>query len=92
MYLFAGAAAAAGIGALQGEALGPPRGIYARVGALAFTLLLAPAGLLAAIRATPGCEMRSYAHLQERLRGGDVGAVACLGWSDRRDHVRVLGR
>lgn len=54
--------------------------------------LLGPAHLLAAALGTPGCEMRSYAHLRARLRGGDVGEVVCPGGIDRFDHIRPLAR
>ncbi len=58
----------------------------------AFIILLAPAMFLAAILGTPGCEMRSYAHLAALLRGGDTTQVACPGGIDFLDHVRVFGK
>jgi len=92
LALLLGAALAVGAGALKSDAFGPAYGIYLWAWTLAFSLLLGPAFVLAAVLRTPGCEMRAYAHLWAMLRGGDVGEVACPGWIDRLDRVRVLGR
>lgn len=92
LVLLAGLAATMAVGALQGDAFGPPYGIYLWLWVLGFSLLLAPAHLLAALLRTPGCEMRAYAHLWTRLRGGDPEAVACPGWIDRFDGVRLFRR
>ena len=62
-------------------------GIYVWGWLVAFCTLLGPAHLLAAALGTPGCEMRSYAHLRALLRGGDVSNVACPGGIDRLDHI-----
>ncbi len=83
---------AAIIGAFQGDLWGPPLGIVFWAWGVAFTLLLAPAFMLAFLLGTPGCEMRSYAHLWTTLRGGDPAAVACPGWIDRFDGVRLFGK
>lgn len=83
-------AVAAGISWALGEGLwGPVFGIAFWTWMTAWVVLLGPALLLAAILGTPGCEMRSYAHLIARLRGRDIEAVACPGWLDRLDGVRL---
>ena len=59
---------------------------------LAWSFLLGPALLLAAVLGTPGCEMRSYAHLAARMTGRDPTAVTCPGGVDACDRVRLFGR
>ncbi|MHB8585730.1 MAG: hypothetical protein ACYDDF_07830 [Thermoplasmatota archaeon] len=56
-----------------------------------WAILFGPALLLAAALRTPGCEMRSYADLAARLHGEDPRIVACPGWVDKWDGVRVFG-
>ncbi|MGB1585777.1 MAG: hypothetical protein ACPHID_01870 [Thermoplasmatota archaeon] len=90
--LLAGLGVAVGLGAVQGDAFGPAFGTYVWTWALGFSLLLGPAHLLAAALRTPGCEMRSYAHLRAKLAGGDVGATVCPGWIDRADGIRLFGK
>ncbi len=92
LVMLALCAVAAAIGAAQGNVWGPPLGIAFWTWGVLFSLLLAPAFLLAALLGTPGCEMRSYADLWTRMRGGDPAAVACPGWIDRLDGVRVFGK
>lgn len=92
LVLLAGALGTVAVGAVQGDAFGPAFGAYVWAWALAFSLLLAPAHLLAAVLRTPGCEMRAYMDLWTRLRGGDPRAVACPGWIDRLDSVRMRRR
>ncbi len=83
-----GATVAAGAGlAVQGGLPNTPLGVYLWAWLVAFCGLLGSAHLLAAVLGTPGCEMRSFAHLAVLLRGGDVGAVACPGGIDRFDHI-----
>lgn len=86
-WLGAALAAAAGWG-LTGGPLAWPLGVYLAAWTTVFVVLLAPAFILAALLGTPGCEMRSYAHLKARLTGGDPGAVTCPGGIDFLDHVR----
>jgi hypothetical protein len=69
----------------------PAFGAYLWTWFAVLTVLLGPAHLLAALLATPGCEMRSYAHAATLLRGGDVDAVVCPGGIDRFDHVGRSG-
>ncbi len=90
--LVVGGLVAIAAGSVQGEPFGPLYGAYVWAWTLAFSLLLAPAQFLAAALRTPGCEMRSFADLRARLRGGDPTTVTCPGWIDRFDHIRVLGR
>lgn len=87
-------AALAGLGgfAAEGAFPNPWLGIYVWSWLVAFCALLGPAHLLAAALGTPGCEMRSYAHLRALLRGGDVAGVACPGGIDRLDPIRIQGR
>ncbi len=92
LALLVGAGVAVTAGAAAGDPFGPAYGTYVWLWTLTFSLLLAPAHLLAAILRTPGCEMRSYAHLWTLLRGGDPGAAACPGWIDRLDGMRIFGR
>lgn len=80
------------VGALRGDPFGPPYGVYLWTWTLLVAVLLGPAFLLAALLRTPGCEMRSFMDLWARVRGGDPRAVACPGWIDRFDHVRLFGR
>lgn len=84
-------AAATGL-LVEGTLLSTILGAYLDVWMLSVSTLMAPALLLAAILGTPGCEMRAYAHLIQRLRGGDAEQITCRGWIDRFDHVRVAGR
>ncbi len=67
-------------------------GLYLWTWFAALTGLLGPAHLLAAALGTPGCEMRSYAHVWTRVRGGDVGTVICPGGVDRFDDIGRTGR
>ncbi len=85
--LVAGAALAAAAGAVTGGFPSPLLGVYLWLWFVALTALLGVAHLLAAALATPGCEMRSYAHLFTLARGGDVAAVVCPGGIDRWDHI-----
>ena len=82
--LLLGAASAGATGyVLEGAFPSVALGVYIWVWFALFCVLLGPAHLLAAALATPGCEMRSYAHLRTRLQGGgDAGAVGC-GCADR---------
>ncbi len=83
-----GAAVAAAVGYLtHGTPLAPPLGVYVWSWLMAFTVLLGSAHTLAAVLGTPGCEMRSYAHLWTLLRGGDTKSVDCPGGVDRFDHI-----
>ena len=83
-----GAVVAALVGlAAQGTMANAWLGIYVWGWLGAFCAFLGPAHLLAAALGTPGCEMRSYAHLRALLRGGDVSSVACPGGIDRLDHI-----
>ena len=88
VLLGAGITAAAGY---VGESIFPlsALGLYVWAWFVAFTALLGPAHVLAAALATPGCEMRSYAHLRARLRGRNAESVVCPGGIDRFDHVGV---
>jgi hypothetical protein len=91
--LILGALVAAGADwTVGGSPFGAAFGAFVWVWGLVFALLLGPALFLAAILGTPGCEMRASADLWTRLRGGDPRAVACRGWVDRFDRVRVFGR
>lgn len=83
----AGVAALAGY-ALQGQLLNTFLGVYLWLWFVVFCALFGPALVLASALGTPGCEMRSYAHLAARFRGGDAGAVACPGGIDRFDKAR----
>ena len=86
--VLAGAAMAGLVGyAVEGALPNAWLGIYVWSWLVAFCALLGPAHLLAAALGTAGCEMRSYAHLRARLRGGDVSSVACPGGIDRFDHI-----
>lgn len=85
-----GLGVAIAIGVLRGDPFGPIYGIYLWAWALLLAVLLGPAFLLAALLRTPGCEMRSYMDLWTRIRGGDPRTVACPGWIDRFDHVRLF--
>lgn len=81
-------AAAAGASWLtSGSPAGPAFGTALWLWLAAFAALLGVAFLLAAALATPGCEMRSYAHLAARLRGADATQVACPGMADRLDAI-----
>ncbi len=83
-----GAAVAAAVGYLtRGTPLAPPLGVYVWSWLVAFTALLGRAHVLAAVLGTPGCEMRSYAHLWTLLRGGDTKTVDCPAGIDRLDHI-----
>ncbi len=83
-----GAAAATAVGYLtHGTPLAPPLGVYVWGWLVAFTVLLGCAHILAAVLGTPGCEMRSYAHLWTLLRGGDTETAACPAGIDRLDHI-----
>lgn len=75
-----------------GKPFGPAYGIYLWTWAMLFSALLGPALLLAAMLRTPGCEMRSYMDLWTRIRGGNPHTVACPGWIDRFDQVRLFGQ
>ncbi len=90
--LVAGAGVAMIIGATQGNAWGPPIGYYVWVWQLLFTGLLGPAFFLAVLLRTPGCEMRSYAHLRATLKGNDATPSVCPGWIDRADGIRLFGK
>lgn len=67
-------------------------GIVGWTWAFVFSAVLGGALLLAAVLGTPGCEMRAFAHLAATLRGRDARLVACPGWLDRLDGVRVRRR
>ncbi len=83
-----GAAVAAAVGyPTHGTPLAPPLGVYVWSWLVAFTVLLGSAHTLAAVLGTPGCEMRSYAHLWTLLGGGDTKTVVCPGGIDRLDHI-----
>ncbi len=71
----------------HGTPLAPPLGVYVWSWLVAFTVLLGSAHILAAALGTPGCEMRSYAHLSTLLLGGDTKTVECPGGIDRLDHI-----
>lgn len=92
LILLAGAGIVLGIGAGQGNVWGAPIGYYVWAWELVFAGLLGPAFVLAVFLRTPGCEMRSYAHLRAKATGGDVAASVCPGWIDRLDSVRLFGR
>lgn len=47
--------------------------------------LLGAAFVLATVLGTPGCEMRSYAQLATKLRGGDAAEHFCPGGVDFAD-------
>lgn len=87
-------AVVAGLGglAVQGTFPNAWLGIYVWSWLVTFCAFLGPAHLLAAALGTPGCEMRSYAHLRALLRGGDVASVACPGGIDRLDHIGTTER
>ncbi len=88
VVILLGAASAGAVGyALEGALPNIALGVYLWAWFSLLCGLLGPAHLLAAALATPGCEMRSYAHLLSRLRGGDVGAVVCPGGIDRFDYI-----
>ncbi len=88
VLLGAGITAAAGYAA---ESIFPLNalGLYVWTWFVLFTALLGSAHVLAAALATPGCEMRSYAHLRARLGGRNAEIVVCPGGIDRFDHVGV---
>lgn len=90
--LVAGCAVTMLIGAFQGDPWGPPMGYYSWAWQILFAGLLGPAFLVASILRTPGCEMRSYAHLVANLRGRDPEPSLCPGWIDRLDGVRLFGK
>lgn len=91
--LVAGAGVAAAVGAwTEGTPWGAPLGIYLWAWSFAFALTLGLGHLLAVLLGTPGCELRSFWHLWAKVRGRDVAAVACPGWVDRFDRVRIAGR
>ena len=89
--LFLTLAIAGGIG-LAGQltglgALNPALGVYVWSWFVAFTFLLGMGFVLSAVLGTPGCEMRSYAHLISRIRGVPYADAPCLGGIDRWDHI-----
>ncbi len=92
VVVLGGLAITAGVEGMMGTLWGPAFGIYVWTWSAAFVILLGPAHLLAAILRTPGCEMRSYAHLWTRIQGGDPNTAVCPGWIDRFDAVRLFGR
>lgn len=92
LILFAGLGIAVATGAIAGNPFGPAYGIYLWIWVLAFSVLLGPAHILAAILRTPGCEMRSFAHLRAKLTGNDVSQSVCPGWIDRADGIRLFGK
>jgi hypothetical protein len=67
---------------LYGRLWAPPLGILFYVWLLVSALPLGIALILSALLATPGCEMRSYAHLLARLRGRDASEHYCPGGID----------
>ena len=76
------------VGQLAGfGVLNPALGAFVWVWFVAFTGLLGVGFVLAAALGTPGCEMRSYAHLASRLRGVPYADAPCPGGIDRWDHV-----
>lgn len=86
--ILGGAAVASLVGlAVQGVLPNAWLGIYVWGWLAVFCAFLGPAFLLAAALGTPGCEMRSYAHLRALLRGGDVSSVSCPGGIDRFDQM-----
>jgi hypothetical protein len=67
---------------LYGRLWAPPLGILFYVWFLVSALPLGVALILSALLATPGCEMRSYAHLLARLQGRDASEHYCPGGID----------
>lgn len=90
--LVVGLLVAVAVGALQGDPFGPWFGTYLWVWVVVFAALLAPAHLLAAVLRTPGCEMRSFAHLRAKLGGRETEASLCPGWIDRADGIRLFDK
>lgn len=88
-FLAIGGVIAIGVGAGQGDLFGPAFGTYIWASLVLVGGTMAVAFFLAAVLRTPGCELRAYADLWTRLRGGEPAAVACKGWIDRFDHVRL---
>ncbi len=63
----------------------PPLGLFTWAWLLLMFIPLGIAFLLAAVLATPGCEMRSYNHLVSRLQGQDPTEHFCPGGVDFAD-------
>lgn len=67
---------------LYGRLWAPPLGILFYTRFLVSALPLGVALILAALIGTPGCEMRSYAHVWAKLSGGDASEHYCPGGVD----------
>lgn len=71
---------------LYGSMWGPPMGIVIFLISILTHLYLGISHILAALIATPGCEMRSIPHLIANLRGLDIEGVVCPGHWDAVDN------
>ncbi len=73
--------------AIDGNLFGSVFTTYLWTWATALTLLLGVTLVVAGVAAQPGCEMRVYASMAARAKGGNPEAVACKGGIDRWDHI-----
>lgn len=71
---------------LYGSMWGPPMGIVIFLMSILTHLYLGISHILAALIATPGCEMRSIPHLVAKLRRRDIESVVCPGHWDAVDN------
>lgn len=71
---------------IYGSLWGPPLGIVVFLMAVLTHLYLGISHILAALIATPGCEMRSIPHLFAKLCGRDIDTVVCPGHWDAVDN------
>lgn len=92
LFALGALAGSAVIGALEGNPFGPIFGTTLWAWQVGFMFLLGPAFLLSAILRTPGCEMRSYAHVWANLRGKEAKQVTCPAFIDRADRIRLFGK
>jgi hypothetical protein len=70
---------------LYGSTWGPPLGVVLFLMSILTHLYLGTSHILAALIATPGCEMRSIPHLVAKLRGSNIEVHVCPGHWDAVD-------
>lgn len=88
--LLAGLALAAAAGlAVHGRLWAPPLALTLWATILVLALPLGVAFVLAALLATPGCEMRAFADAGARLRGRDAREHHCPGGIDAFDRLEL---